>query len=171
MKTLVLSLCTLSLALLCSAPTAYAKDVSEVAADVKGIVKAKTSCWKLFNQHERKLTEFWEIDLDWVCGKESVVSYLYQTPSIEDATKLLHEIVNSPVQSITTIPRHPVDHHKFGDESYVGSYYLYSRSSYIFFRKGNIVVRIDSSSSGKTSSKKTLTNALRFAQLYAEHMK
>jgi hypothetical protein len=164
------NLLILSLALLCAAPAAYAGDVSEVAEEVKAIVREKAPCWKLFRQQERKIPEFWEIDLDFVCGKASVIAYLYQTPSVEAAAKLLYEIVTSPVQSSATIPGHPVVTDKFGDESYVGAYFLYTRSSYVYFRKGHIVVRIDSSSSGKASSKKTLKNAVIFAQFLAQHM-
>jgi len=157
-------------ALLWLVPAAYARDVSDVAEEVKAIVKEKAPCWKVFRQEERKQAAFWEIDLDWVCGKEIVGAYLYQTPSVETAKKLLNDIVTSPVQSLTTTPGHPVINEKFGDESDVRSYFAYSNSSYVFFRKGNIVVRIDSSGSGKTSSQKTLENAVLFAQLFAERI-
>jgi hypothetical protein len=161
----------LALTLLCSAPTAYAEDVSTVVEEVKAMVEKKSSCWKLLRQEERKNTEFLEIDLDWVCGKESVVAYLYQVPSVEAAAKLLYEIITSPVQSLAVAPgAPPTDSYKFGDESYVRAYLLYSRSSYVFFRKGNIVVRIDSGARGSGSHKRILRNAVRFAQLFAERM-
>ena len=165
------NLLMLSLILLCSAPAAYGQDVSAVADKVKAVVKEKASCWKLFRQQERKNTEFSEVELDWVCGKESVIVYLYQAPSVEAAAKLLYEIRTSPVVSSAHVPgAPPTDSYQFGDETSVGSYYLYSRSSYVFFRKGNIVARIDSGSAGKTSSKRTLRNAVLFAQLSAEQM-
>jgi hypothetical protein len=161
----------LSLILLCSALAAYAQDVSAVAEKVKVVVKERTGCWKLFHQQERKTSDVTAVEVDWVCGKEGVIVYLYQAPSVEAAVKLLYEIRTSPVQSSTVaLGAPPIGPYKFGDESYVGSYYLYSRSSYVFFRKGNIVVRIDSSTMGKASSKRTLRNAVRFAQLFAEHM-
>src|SRR5215208_1926265 len=161
----------LSLILLCSASTAYAGDVPIVAEEVTVMVKEKASCWKLHRQQERKNVEFPEVELDWVCGKESVIAYLYQASSVEAAAKLLHEIVTSPVQSSAVVPgAPPTDIYQFGDESYVGSYYLYSKSSYVFFRKGNIVVRIDSNGMWKPTSKRTLRNAVRFAQLFDECM-
>lgn len=164
------NLLMLLLALLWLVPAAHAQDVSDVAEEVKAIVKEKAPCWKVFRQEERKQAEFWEIDLDWVCGKASVGAYLYQTPSVETAKNLLNEIVTSPVQSLTTTPGHPEINDKFGDESYVRYYLAYSNSSYVFFRKGNIVVRLDASGSGETSSQKTLKNVVMFAQFFAEHI-
>jgi len=161
----------LSLALLFAAPTASAEDLSTIADKVKAVVNEEPSCWKLYRQQQRETIQFLEVDLDWVCGKESVIAYLYQAPSVEAASKLLYEIRTSPVQSsAVALGAPPLDSYKFGDESFVGAYYLYSRSSYILFRKGDIVVRIDSSTRGKASSKRTLKNAVRFAQLLDEYM-
>ena len=109
--------------------------------------------------------------MNWVCGKEGVIAYLYQAPSVEAAVELLYEIRTSPVESSVVAPGEPsIDSYQFGDESFVRSFNLYSRSSYVFFRKGNIVVGIDSGTIGKASSKRTLRNAVRFAQLFAERM-
>ena len=138
---------------------------------MKSLVKEKETCWKLFRQQERKNTEFSEVELDWVCGKENVITYLYQLPSVEAADKLLYEICTSPVQSsAVALGAPPIDSYQFGDESFVRAYLLYSRSSYVFFRKDNIVVRIDSGTTGKASSKRTLRNAVLFAQFFAERM-
>jgi hypothetical protein len=155
----------------CGALTVRAQSVPEVAEKLKNSVKEKARCWKLFRQQERKTTEILEVELDWVCGKESVIVYLYQAPSVEAAAKMLYEILTSPVGSSARVPgAPPTDSYQFGDESSVGSYYLYTRSSYVFFRKGSIVARIDSGSARKTSSKRTLRNAVLFAQLLAEQM-
>lgn len=162
------NLLMLSLVLLFPLPAAYAQDVSTVAEKVKAVIKDKASCWKLFHQQERKIDDGKAIEVNWVCGNEGVIAYLYQEPSVEAAVKLLYEIRTSPVQSSAT--SRPVDPYKFGDESYVRSYYLYSSSSYVFFRKGNIVVRIDSGTTGKSTSTCTLRNAVRFAQMFAEQI-
>ena len=165
------NLLMLSLILLCSAPTNYAQDASAVAEKVKAVVKEKASCWKIYHQQERKIDGVTAVEVNWVCGKESVIAYLYQVLSVEAAARLLYEIRTSPVSSSAVVPgAPPLDSYQFGDESSVRSYYLYSRSSYVFFRKGNIVVRIDSGTMGKTSSKRTLRNAVRFAQWFAEVM-
>ena len=165
------NLLILPLILLCTAPAANAQDVSAVAEKVKSVVKKSEPCWKLYRQQERKHGDGKAVEVNWVCGKEGLIAYLYQELSVDAAAKLLYEIRTSPVGSSAHVPGAPtVDSYQFGDESFVGSYYLYTRSSYIFFRKGNIVVRIDSGSSGKTSSKRTLRNAVLFAQLFAEQM-
>jgi hypothetical protein len=159
----------LSLILLCSAPAASAEDVSTVVDNVKAIVKEKAACWKLYHQQERKDGERTTIEVNWVCGKEGVIAYLYQEPSVEAAVKLLYEIRTSPVQSLAVVQgAPPLDAYQFGDETVVRSYLLYSSSSYVFFRKGKIVVRIDSGTMGKASSKRTFRNAVRFAQWFAD---
>ena len=164
-------LLTLTLMLLCPARAVNAQDVSKVSKKVEAIVKEKISCWKLFHQEERKVGDRSEVLVNWVCGKEGVVVYLYQESSVEAAAKLLHEIRTSPVQSLAVaLDAPPVGPYQFGDESVVRSHLLYSSSSYVFFRKGKIVVRIDSGTTGKASSKRTLRNAVRFAQLFADHL-
>jgi hypothetical protein len=161
----------LPLLLLCSAPAAYGQDVSAVAVKVKAVVNKSAPCWKLYHQQERKHGEGRAVEVNWLCGKEGVIAYLYQEPSVEAAAKLLHEILTSSVGSLATVPGPPpLDSYQFGDESSVRSYFLYSKSSYVLFRKGNIVARVDSGSAGKTSSKRTLRNAVLFAQLFAEQM-
>jgi hypothetical protein len=165
------NLLILPLILLCSAPVVIAQSVPPVVEKVKVVVKEKASCWKLYHQQERKDGDRTTVEVNWVCGKEGVVAYLYQEPSVEAATKLLYEIRTSPVESLAVVPgAPPMNPYQFGDESIVRAYLLYSRSSYIFFRKGNIVVRIDSGTMGKASSKGTLRNAVRFARLFAEHI-
>ena len=160
-------LLVLSLVLLCSAPAAYAEDISDVAEQVKAVVKEKQPCWKLYHQQDRGKA----VEVNWVCAKEGVIAYLYQESSVEAAARLLYEIRTSPVASLARVPgAPPEDSYKFGDESFVRSYFSYSSSSYIFFRKGSIVVRIDSGSEGKTSSERTLRNAVLFAQLLIERM-
>lgn len=153
----------------CCALTVYAQSVSEVAEKLKTVLREKAPCWKTFRQQERKSTEFVEAELDLMCGKESVIAYLYQAPSVEAAAKLLYEIRTSPVAAPATLPAgNSVDSYKFGDESYVSTYYHYSRSSYVYFRKGNIVVRIDSNMLAKPTSARTLRNAVWIAQLLAD---
>jgi hypothetical protein len=126
----------LSLTLLCSARTAYAGEVFIVAEKVKSVVEKKASCWKLHRQQERKDVEFQEVELDWVCGKENVIAYLYQASSVEAASRLLHDIVTSPVQSSTVVlGAPPLDSYKFGDESYVCSYYFIRRAAMCFSGK------------------------------------
>lgn len=165
------NLLMLSLTLLCSAPAADAQNVSAVAEEVKAIVKEKASCWKLYHQQERKDGDHTTVEVNWVCGKEGVVAYLYQVPSVEAAAKLLNEIITSPVQSLAVAQgAPPLDAYQFGDESYVRAYLLYSKSSYVFFRKGNVVVRIDSGTMWKASHKRTLRNAVRFARMFAERI-
>ena len=161
------NLLILSLALLCSAPTAHAEDVSTVAEKVKAVVNEKGSCWKLFHEQKRRDIDRAEVLVNWVCGKEGVVVYLYQEPSVEAAVKLFYEMRTAPVAA----PGRTVDSYKFGDESWVNSYNPYSRSSYVFFRKGNIIVRIDSGTRGKASSARTLKNAVRFAGLFDEQIR
>jgi hypothetical protein len=160
------SLLILSLMLLCPPPAVYAGDVSTIAEEVKAAVEEKASCWKLFHQQERKDVDRAELWVNWVCGKKGVVVYLYQEPSVEAAIKLFYEMRTAPVAS----PGRLVESYKFGDESFVTSYNPYSRSSYVFFRKGSIVVRIDSGTTGKASSARTLKNAVRFARLFVEKM-
>ena len=161
----------LLLILLCSAPAVNAQDVSTIAKNVKAIVKETSSCWKLFHEEQRTVGDRAEVWVNWVCGKEGVVVYLYQESSVAEAAKLLYEIRTSPVQSLAVaIGTPPIGPYQFGDESFVRSNLLYSSSSYVFFRKGNMVVRTDSGTTGKASSKRTLKNAVRFAQLFVDHM-
>ena len=155
----------------CCALTVYPQSASEVAEKLKATLKEKAPCWKLFRQQERKGTEILEVDIDLVCGKDSVIAYLYQAPSVEAAAKLLYEIRTSPVAAPAAPPAgSSVDSYRFGDESYVRTYYEYSRSSYVFFRKGNIVVRIDSNMLAKPTSARTLRNAVLIAQMLADLM-
>lgn len=166
------SLLILHLALFCVAPSVHAQNVSTVSEQVKARVKEEAPCWKLFRHEARKTDQFAEIDVDWVCGKESVGVYLYEVSSEEAAAMLLREIVTSPVQSLAVAAGAPrVDSYKFGDESYVRAYLLYSKCSYIFFRQGKIVVRIDSNTMGKATSKRTLANAVRFAEWFTNQMR
>lgn len=161
----------LPLILLCSAPAASAQDVSAVAEKVKVAVKEGARCWKLYHQQERKDGDRTAVEVNWVCGEEGVIAYLYQVPSVEAAARLLDEIRTSPVGSSAVVPgAPPMDSYQFGDESVVRSYYLYSRSSYVLFRKGDTVVRIESGTTGKASSERTLSNAVRFARLFAERL-
>ena len=140
----------LPLILLSPAPALNVQDVSTIANEVKAEVKEKGSCWKLFHQEQRKNGDRAEVWVNWVCGKEGVVVYLYQESSVEAAAKLLYEINTSPVQSLAVaMDAPPIRPYQFGDESFVRSNLLYSSSSYVFFRKGNIVVRIDSGQRGR----------------------
>lgn len=153
-------------------PKAYAQDISAIAGKVKAIVKEQASCWKLYNQQERKNTEIEEINLNWTCGRDGVIAYIYQAPSVETAIKWFYELRTSPVASpVTSSNWRNADSYKFGDESSIRSNFLYSSSSYVFFRKGNIVVRIDSGSSKKTTSARTLKNAVLFARLINEQIR
>jgi len=160
------SLLILSLMLLCPAPAASAEEVSAIVEGVKAVVKEEASCWKLFHQQGPRVTDRAEAWVNWACGKEGVVVYLYREPSVEAAVKLFHEMRTAPVAS----PGRVVDSYKFGDESFVTSFNPYSRSSYVFFRKGNIIIRIDSGTNGKASSARTLRNAVRFARWFDERM-
>lgn len=155
------------LALLCSAPVAHAESLSTVAGRVKAVVKEKAPCWKLFHEQEGRNGDRADIWVNWVCGKEGVVVYLYQAPSVEAAVKMFYEMRTAPVAA----PGRTLDSYKFGDESWVSSYNPYSRSSYVFFRKGNIIVRIDSGTTGNASSASTLKNAVRFARWFAEQIR
>jgi len=156
----------LSLVILCCTPSAYGKDVPALVEGIKAAVKEKAPCWKLFHQQGRRDVDRAEAWVNWVCGKEGVVAYLYHEPSVEAAIKLFHEMRTAPVAA----PGRAVDSYKFGDESFVRSFNPYSRSSYVFFRKGNIIVRIDSGTSGKASSARTLKNAVGFARLFVEQL-
>lgn len=158
------SLLILSLILLRYTPAAYAGEVSTIAEEVKALVKEKASCWKVFHQQGRNDVDRAELWVNWVCGKEGVVVYLYQEPSVEAAIKLFYEMRTAPVAA----PGRLVESYKFGDESFISSYNPYSRSSYVLFRKGSIIIRIDSGTTGKASSARTLKNAVRFAQLFVE---
>lgn len=156
----------LSLMLLWCPPSAYGEDVSALVEGVKAAVKEKAPCWKLFHQQGPSGIDRAGAWVNWTCGKEGVVAYLYHEPSVEAAVKLFHEMRTAPVAA----PGRAVDSYKFGDESFVSSFNPYSRSSYVFFRKGNIIVRIDSGTDGKATSARTLKNAVRFARLFVEQL-
>jgi hypothetical protein len=156
----------LTLVLLCCAPSAYGEDVPALVEGVKAAVRKKAPCWKLFHQQGRRETDRAEAWVNWACGKDGVAAYLYHEPSVEAAIKLFQEMRTAPVAA----PGRAVDSYKFGDESFVSSFNPYSRSSYVFFRKGNIIVRIDSGTNGKASSARTLKNAVRFARLFVEQL-
>jgi|ERR1044071_6112272 hypothetical protein len=163
----VAALFLVSLILLCSS-TASAKEASAIASEVKAIVKKEKPCWKIYHEQERKDGDFHSVEVNWVCGKDGVIVYLYQVPSVEAAAKLLREIITSPVQSsAVALGTPPIGPYQFGDETHVGSNYMYSSSSYVYFRKGNIVFRIDSGATARTTSKRTLKHALRFAQWFS----
>jgi hypothetical protein len=147
-------------------PSAYGEDVSALVEGVKAAVKEKAPCWKLFHQQGPSGIDRAGAWVNWTCGKEGVVAYLYHEPSVEAAVKLFHEMRTAPVAA----PGRAVDSYKFGDESFVSSFNPYSRSSYVFFRKGNIIVRIDSGTDGKATSARTLKNAVRFARLFVEQL-
>ena len=133
---------------------------------VKSAVRVKSSCWKLNRAQERQNGERTDFGQEWLCRKESVTVYFYQAPSIEAAVKLFEEMRDAPVAS----PGRTVDSHKFGDQSFIKSHSPYSKSSYVFFRKINIVIRIDSNIMRNATSERTLKNAVRFAQIVVEQI-
>ena len=157
----------LSLLVLFCVQAAYSQDISGVVKKVEALVNDASS-WKIQRRQERNRDDSKVMETDWVNGREIVGVYLYQEPSVEAAANLLEEMRTAPVESIATTG--PVGRYDFGDESYIRSNGVYSTSSYILFRKGNVVVRIDSTSSGKITSACTLKNAVRFARLFEEQL-
>ncbi|HEX8071278.1 MAG TPA: hypothetical protein VF546_15085 [Pyrinomonadaceae bacterium] len=155
-----MKLLVLLVVLVGSAPGVRAEGLVEIAGRVKGAVEEKRSCWKLNRVQER-----WEgtaFEQEWLCGKkEAVTIYYFQRASVEEAAKLFEEIRTSPVQA----PGRYVDAPKVGDQSTISAYNEYSTSSYVFFRKGDVVVRIDSNLLARGTPATTLENAVRFAQL------
>ncbi|HKQ99454.1 MAG TPA: hypothetical protein VJT09_02205, partial [Pyrinomonadaceae bacterium] len=103
---------------------------------------------------------------EWLCPKEAVTIYFFQAPSIEAAVKFYEELITSPVEA----PGEHVDSPKIGDQSSITTHTDYSRSSYVYFRKGTIVVRIDSNILKLTTPIRTLENAIRFAQIVEEQI-
>jgi hypothetical protein len=97
---------------------------------------------------------------EWLCDQQVLSIYYFQTPTIEAAARMYHQMINSPVQA----PGKPVASPKFGDESSI-TIGGYSTDSYVFFRRGSIVVRIDSSSLQKIEAARTLKSAIMFAQI------
>jgi hypothetical protein len=152
----LLSACSLSL-------PAQAQELADVLAKVKSAIVQKDSCWELKRAENRNLDDSKASEQDWVCGNQVVGIYYYQQPSIEAAGKLLQEIITSPVQAAGQTVPSP----KIGDESSIRTYTEYSTSSYVFFRRGNIVVRIDSNLFETTDRANTLTlkNAIDFAKI------
>jgi hypothetical protein len=114
------------------------------------------------------------IDLNWTCDEDSIMAYLYQAPSVEAAEKIFYELRTSPVAApFWSSDGQNTDSYKFGDEASIRTNHLYVSSSYVFFRKGNIVVRVDSNTgkkSKKTATARTLKNAVKFARLFDEQI-
>ena len=162
------NLTMLWLTLLCFMSISYAQEVSALAERVSSVMRARPSCWRLNRVQERREGERIIFEQDWLCHNESVTIYFYQESSVEAAARLFEVIRSAPVAA----PGRLVDSHRFGDESFITSYSAYSRSSYVFFRKDNIVVRIDSSTLTVRNAtwERTLRNAVRFAQIVVEQI-
>jgi hypothetical protein len=154
------------LILLCPAEAAHAQDVGALAEKLEAAVKEGAPCWELVHRQEREGDDGSAVELNWVGGEEAVMVYIYHGTSVEAAADLFQRMRTAPVAS----PGQVVDSYKFGDESKVTSYHPYSRSSYIFFRSGRVVVRIDSSTTGEATSARTLENAVSFARLTVEQI-
>ena len=135
----------LSLVFLVAVQAGYTQDISTVVKDVEALLPNDTSGWRIHRKQERDQGKV--IELDWVHEKEIVGVYLYQESSVEAAAQLLYKMRTAPVASITPT----LNKYEFGDESEVRSNHHYLTSSYILFRKGNVVVRIDSTSTEKTT--------------------
>jgi hypothetical protein len=159
-------LITLLLILVCSTSAVGAQELSEVVGRVKSIAQAKRSCWKLNRAQERNTGARKAFEQEWLCRQESVTIYFYQGDSIEAAIKMFEELRTSPVEA----PGLFVESPKLGDQSSITTYSAYSRSSYVYFRKSNIVVRIDANTMRNASSALTLKNALRFAHIVEEQI-
>ena len=154
----------LALVLLLAVQAGYTQDISTIVKDVEASLPNDTSGWQIHRKQERDQGKV--IELDWVHAKEIVGVYLYQESSVEAAAQLLYKIRTAPVASITPT----VNKFEFGDESDVRSNHHYLSGSYVLFRRGNVVVRIDSTSTGKTTPARTLKNAVRFARLFDEQL-
>lgn len=155
------NLIMLLLMLVCSTSAVYSQELSEVVGRVKSVIQAKPSCWKLNRVQERNNSGWVSFEQEWLCRKESVTIYFFQEDSIDGAIKMFEELRTSPVQAPGLFVASP----QIGDQSVIRTYPDYSRSSYIFFRKGKIVVRIDSNIMRNAPSTITLKNAIWFAQL------
>jgi hypothetical protein len=151
---------------LCPAQIISAQGISGVAEKVKSSVKAKAGCWKLNRESRREIAEFTEDEQEWECRKEYVRVVIYQMDSDTSASKLFRD----QRDQITQSPGRVVDEYQFGDESRVLSSFQYSTSSYIFFRRGNLMVRIDANTDRNGTSTSTLKNAVLFAQLLEENL-
>lgn len=136
-----------------------AQDLPDLVTKVKSAVAQRDSCWELKRAEDRKVDDTKRSEQDWVCRNQVVGVYYFQERSPEAAAKLYREIITSPVQA----PGRHLDSPKFGEESSISTYNEYSTSSYIFFRRGNIVVRIDSSPLERVDGSLILQNAITFA--------
>jgi len=154
--------------LFCSPSIAYTQQVSTVAGRVKSVVQDKSTCWKLTRMQERKSVVRTDVEQEWLCGKESVTIYFYQGITTEAAINLFREMRAAPVAS----PGRSVDSHKFGDESLIttGALEIREGNTSIFFRQGDMVIRIDAVTMENPQSSSALKQAIRFAQIVAERL-
>ena len=111
---------------------------------IERIVKEKEPDWKLEQKHERKGAEHKYFMQGWTLNKEYVSTTTYQRTDRTDAAKAIVAFIRAPI----SVPVRITKIEGLGDEAYTLGEGPYGKkgSGTLIVRRGNILIRLDSSS-------------------------